>query len=171
MSQPYIGEIRLFAGNFAPNGWAFCDGSILSISQFETLFFLLGTTYGGDGQVTFQLPDLRGRFPVHMGTGPGLPTYVLGQQGGQETVTLTVNQLPPHSHPVSATDAVGHLASPEGNIPAGHRDGRPRGGVVDGNMAAGSLLAVGNGQPHENMPPYLGVNFIISTFGIFPSPP
>lgn len=171
MSQPYIGEIRLFAGNFAPAGWAFCDGSVVPITENETLFNLIGTTYGGDGQVTFNLPDLRGRFPVHQGTGPGLSTYVIGQQAGSETVTLLPNQLAAHSHPVLVADAVGHLASPENAYVAAHRDERFRGANLDGStMNVASLLPAGGSQPHENVHPYLGLNFIISLFGIFPSP-
>lgn len=170
MASPYVGEIRIFAGNFPPLNWAFCDGSILSIAENETLFQLIGTTYGGDGQVTFALPDLRGRIPVHLGTGPGLATVQIGEVAGQETVTLTTATLPAHTHAVQVASAVGHLASPEQAFVAAHRDDRNLGGVADTAMAGGVLAATGGNQPHENMPPFLGVSFIISLFGIFPSP-
>src|SRR5262252_2547430 len=122
MAQPYVGEIRMFAGTFNPVGWMFCEGQLLPISQNPTLFQLIGTTYGGDGQNTFALPDLRGRLPLHQGQGAGLSSYALGQSGGVETVTLTVNQAPIHAHAVSAASGVGHNSEPGGAVPAAHRD-------------------------------------------------
>lgn len=173
MAQPYVGEIRLFAGNFAPNGWMFCDGQLLPISENETLFVLIGTTYGGDGQSTFALPDLRGRVPIHHGSGPGGSHYVLAETVGSETVTLTVNQIPSHSHSLMANGSPAALlsASPAGNVLArptsldAYRLGWP------GQLMAGQAIApAGGSQPHDNMQPYLCINFIISLYGIFPSP-
>ena len=168
MSQPYVGEIRMFAGNFAPAGWMFCEGQLLPISENETLFQLIGTTYGGDGQSTFALPDLRGRLPLHQGNG-----FILAETGGAEEVTLTVNQIPAHSHPLLATSAQGSDGSP-GNRVVGED------AVVGAdlyledvptvNMAATAITPVGGSQPHTNFQPYLCVDFIISLFGVFPSP-
>ncbi len=165
MSTPYIGEIRMFAGNFAPAGWMFCNGAILAISQYETLFSLIGTTYGGDGQSTFALPDLRSRVPMHQASG-----FVLGQTGGEEQVTLTVNQIPAHAHVPQASSDTGSQTSPAGNVWANSNrlpfSASSPGAVMDPS-AVGSA---GGSQPHDNMIPFLGVNFIISLFGIFPSP-
>jgi len=165
MAQPYVGEIRIFAGNFAPAGWMFCEGQLLPISENETLFQLIGTTYGGDGQSTFALPDLRGRIPLHFGNG-----FTLAETGGVETVTLTVPQIPVHSHALLASTAAGTLNSPGGNVIAASatvtvyiED------VTDANMSSNSIGAVGGSQPHNNFQPYLCVDFIISLFGIFPS--
>jgi microcystin-dependent protein len=167
MAQPYVGEIRMFGGNFPINGWAFCDGSLLSIDENETLFQLIGTTYGGDGVSTFAVPDLRGRVPIHQGQG-----YTLAQSGGTEEVTLTVQQIPIHSHAPLASNA-GGSDSPGGNYWANSSTGKPYvapGGVYVA-MNAGTIGSpVGGSQPHENMIPYLGINYIISLFGIFPSP-
>lgn len=164
MSQPYIGEIRMFGGNFAPVGWAFCDGQLLPISENEALFQLIGTTYGGDGQVTFALPDLMGRVPVHQGNG-----RIMGENYGTESVTLTVQQIPAHVHPHAAMVPAGNT-TPLGKLVA---DTGPTMIYADGQGAAqASALAtavVGGGQPHQNMMPYQGVSFIISLFGIFPS--
>jgi microcystin-dependent protein len=160
----------MFAGNFAPTGWMFCEGQLLAISENDTLFQLIGTTYGGDGQNTFALPDLRGRLPVHMGTGGG-STYVLAQQGGVESVTLNTTQLPAHNHAFLATASVANSASAAGNVIAQTSSGSAHlnaGATVV--MAAGSLGAVGGNQPHSNLQPYLCVSFIISLFGIYPSP-
>jgi len=166
VSDPYVGEIRLFAGTFAPAGWSFCDGSTLAISEYDTLFNLIGTTYGGDGQETFQLPNLASRVPVHQG-----PSFVLGQTGGEETVTLTTSQLPQHSHPFNATTALANQPSPGGNLPCQSptvqywaQD------ITDQQMAASMVLPVGGSQPHENMHPFLVLSYIISLFGIYPSP-
>jgi microcystin-dependent protein len=163
MSQPYIGEIRMFAGNFAPAGWMFCEGQLLPISENDTLFNLIGTTYGGDGQNTFGLPDLRGRLPLHMGSG-----FVLSQSGGVETVTLNTNQIPSHTHTVLATTNPNTASLPGGNFLASGPD------IYDQNKAgnvtmAAAISSEGGNQPHENFQPYLCVSFILSLFGIFPS--
>jgi len=170
MSNPYVGEIRLFAGTFAPLGWELCQGQLLSIAQNDVLFALIGTTYGGDGQNTFALPDMRGRVPVHQGTGPGLSTRVIGQQGGSERVTLTAGQLPAHSHPLSATTATASSAAgPSGGVLATSSVALYGTGAPASPLAAAAITAAGGNQPHENMAPYLGLNYIISLFGIFPS--
>ena len=165
MAQPYIGEIRMFAGNFPPVGWAFCDGTLLPISENETLFNLIGTTYGGDGVSDFALPDLRGRLPMHQGNG-----FILAETGGAESVTLTVNQIPSHSHALVGSVANGSQASPDNTILASSTVITPYAGrTPDAQMAPNSINPTGGSQPHENMQPYLCVNFIISLFGIFPS--
>jgi microcystin-dependent protein len=169
MSQPYVGEIRLFGGNFAPQGWAFCDGSTLAISEFEVLFNLIGTTYGGDGQSTFNLPDLRGRLPVHMGTSNLGSTYVIGQRAGEEQVTLTTGQLPIHTHVPQANTGTGTEASPAGNVWAGSANLPYKAGTPGAAVAPQAVQGAGGGLPHDNMVPFLAVNFIISLFGIFPS--
>lgn len=173
MAQPYVGEIRIFAGNFAPNGWLICDGSLLPISENETLFQLIGTTYGGDGQSTFGLPDLQGRLPVHAGNG-----YVLGETGGTESVSLTVAQLPAHSHVLSCNNNNGTSTDPANNFWAAQPALLPYLPPLDVNgntninapMKAGAINSVGGSQPHDNMHPFIALNFIISLFGIFPSP-
>ena len=167
MAQPYVGEIRMFAGNFAPAGWQFCDGSILSISENEVLFQLIGTTYGGDGQSTFAVPDLRGRVPIHQGNG-----FILAQTGGVETVTLTVNQIPGHSHLPLANSGNGTSTSPVNNVWAAQPALLQYSGTgsSDINLAANTLALGGGSQPHDNFQPYLCVDFIISLFGIFPTP-
>lgn len=171
MGQPYVGEIRLFAGNFAPAGWAFCDGSIVPISEFETLFNLIGNIYGGDGQNTFALPDLRGRVPVHQGTGPGRPTVIIGQAMGTEVVTLSTAQIPAHRHAVVATSAAANPAAGPGGLLANASAAMYSTGAVPATpMASGAIANSGGNQPHPNMAPSLGLNFIISFFGIFPSP-
>jgi microcystin-dependent protein len=165
MAQPYVGEIRMFAGNFAPAGWMFCDGSSMPISENETLFNLIGTTYGGDGQSTFALPDLRGRLPVHFGNG-----VILAETGGAEDVTLTVNQIPVHAHAFSAVDAAGSQTTPAGNLPAQSFNVVPYINDAPGaSFNAGAITPAGGSQPHANVQPYLCINFIISLFGIFPS--
>lgn len=162
---PFIGEIRLFAGNFAPVDWVFCDGQLLAISENDALFNLIGTTYGGDGQTTFAVPDLRGRAPVHVGTG-----FALGQMGGVETVTLTTSQMPAHTHAAGASSLNGVSDDPTGRVPARNAAGVPRyGTTADTTLAAGALLSSGGSQPHSNMQPYVGINYIISLFGVFPS--
>ena len=168
MSQPFVGEIRMFAGNFAPVGWMLCAGQLLPIIENETLFNLIGTTYGGDGQVTFALPDLRGRVPVHMGSGGG-GQYVISQTGGQESVNLLVQQLPPHSHAVGCNSADGTLNSPSNGFSAGSAQNQYASQVPDSTMSLAAVRATGGSQPHENMMPFLAVNYIISMFGIFPS--
>src|SRR5262245_21108859 len=165
MAQPYVGEIRMFAGNFAPAGWMFCEGQLLPISEFETLFNLIGTTYGGDGQSTFALPDLRGRVSLHFGNG-----FTLAETGGVETVTLTVSQIPSHSHPLLGSTNLSNNANPTNNILAEPTTVSPY-SVIPPTvaMAPGSVSSVGGSQPHDNFQPYLCVDFIISLFGIFPS--
>lgn len=166
MAQPYVGEIRIFAGNFAPNGWMLCYGQLLSIAENETLFNLIGTTYGGDGQATFALPDLRGRVPLHQGGG-----VVLAQTGGQETVTLTTQQIPSHTHSAAAVTGPGNSDSPAGaNSWAAVATPLYSTGATNAQMNAGALSVSGGNQPHDNMSPYLTINYIISLFGIFPSP-
>jgi microcystin-dependent protein len=166
MAQPYVGEIRMFAGNFAPAGWMFCEGQLLPISENETLFNLIGTTYGGDGQSTFALPDLRGRLPLHQGNG-----FILAETGGAEEITLTVNQIPGHSHPLIATTNLADTPNPNNGLLATTTIMEPYyAEPPDSNMAPVAVLSVGGSQPHTNFQPYLCVNFIISLFGIFPSP-
>ncbi len=165
MAQPYVGEIRMFAGNFAPAGWMFCGGQLLPISEYETLFNLIGTTYGGDGQSTFALPDLRGRIPLHMGNG-----FTLAETGGAETITLTVAQIPAHTHPFLATTNVGSQANLNGQVVAQSPQIKMYiEDVPDGTMAPAAISTTGGSQPHDNFMPYLCVDFIISLFGIFPS--
>jgi microcystin-dependent protein len=172
MAQPYVGEIRMFAGNFPPSGWMFCDGSQLAISENETLFQLIGTTYGGDGQSTFNLPDLRGRVPIHQGTNPNTGTnYQMAEASGVETVTLTTQQIPQHNHALLATQTAATQVNPGGNILANSQGPQPYlQENPDGNLNAQALTPAGGSQPHENLQPYLGINFVISLFGIFPSP-
>jgi microcystin-dependent protein len=166
MAQPYVGEIRMFAGNFAPSGWMFCEGQLLPISEYETLFQLIGTTYGGDGESTFALPDLRGRLPIHQGNG-----FVLAETGGAEEITLTVNQIPSHSHPMLANSQTATETTPSGNaVPASPGALIYNNLTPLGNMSPQIVAPVGGNQPHTNLQPYLCVNFIISLFGIFPSP-
>ena len=166
MAQPYVGEIRIFAGNFAPAGWMFCQGQLLPISENETLFNLIGTTYGGDGQSTFALPDLRGRVPIHQGNG-----FTLAETGGAETVTLTVNQIPAHSHPMLASSSIGSLPTAQSNVLAKVTNiDLYSGDVTDTPMTPVAVTSTGGSQPHNNFQPYLCVSFIISLFGIFPPP-
>lgn len=170
MSSPYVGEIRMFAGNFAPVGWMFCQGQILPISENETLFNLIGTTYGGDGQSTFALPDLSSRIPLHFGSLSGTP-FTLGESGGVETVTLTSQQVPAHSHSFLASSSNGSQTSPEGNVLAASFGVTPYiNDVPTGSLSLSAVGAAGGSQPHDNMQPFLCVNFIISLFGIFPTP-
>jgi microcystin-dependent protein len=165
VSEPFLASIVLFAGNFAPRGWAFCNGQILSIAQNTALFSLLGTTYGGNGQTTFALPDLRGRAPVSAGQGPGLSNFDLGQVGGVENVTLLTTQMPAHTHSQPATNGQQTTNRPNGAMPA-------RGGVYaneSDNSALHATSSAGGSQPHENRSPYLTLNYIIALEGIFPS--
>lgn len=167
MAQPYVGEIRMFAGNFAPAGWMFCEGQLVAISENETLFQLIGTTYGGDGQNTFALPDLRGRLPLHQGDG-----FILAETGGVEEVTLTLQQIPPHSHAALVTGAPGTADHGRGRLLAAspseaHYQADT---AADTNLEARSITSVGGSQPHTNLQPYLCLSFIISLYGIFPSP-
>jgi microcystin-dependent protein len=166
MAQPYVGEIRLFAGNFAPAGWAHCHGQLLPISENETLFQLIGTTYGGDGQSTFALPDLRGRTPLHQGNG-----FILAETGGVETVTLTPNQMPAHNHAFLASNQPGVYRRPDNAVlSASSRVRLYNQENPYSNMLSTSIQLIGGSQPHENMQPFLCINYIISLFGIFPSP-
>jgi microcystin-dependent protein len=169
MAQPYVGEIRMFAGNFAPNGWMFCDGQTLPISENETLFQLIGTTYGGDGQETFNLPNLQSRVPIHMGTGPGGTTYSIAEMAGTEQETLTVQQIPIHTHPWLASTADANNVEPVGGVPAVAQGDFYTTSFSPIAMAAQSVTPAGGSQPHENVQPFLCINFIISLFGIFPS--
>ena len=165
MAQPYVGEIRMFAGNFAPAGWMFCEGQLLPISEYETLFNLIGTTYGGDGQSTFALPDLRGRLPIHFGNG-----FTLAETGGAETITLTVAQIPAHSHPFLGTSSLGNATDATGCVLAESTTLTMfTNAAPTVAMAAGTCSSTGGSQPHDNFQPYLCVDFIISLFGIFPS--
>ena len=170
MAQPYIGEIRMFAGNFAPVGWAFCDGQPLPISQNDALFVLIGTTYGGDGESTFNLPNLQSRVPLHMGTGADGITYQLAEMAGVESVTLTAQQIPIHNHALVASTAAATIGDPTNKVfgqspqVAYFIEADPE---VQFNPAA--ISPVGGSQPHENCQPFLGINYIISLFGIFPS--
>lgn len=170
MSEPFVGEIRMFAGNFAPRGWAFCDGQLMAVSQNDALFSLLGTIYGGDGRTTFGLPDLRGRLPIHAGAGPGLSPHNLGAKSGSESETLTVNQLSSHSHGYQGTTSAGGQSSPAGTVVAS-RAGDPL-YVEDStsvNMSTDAISATGGSQAHTNLMPFLCVHFIIALVGIYPS--
>jgi len=167
MANPFIGEIRLFGGNFAPLGWAFCNGQLLPISENDALFGLLGTTYGGDGQTTFAMPDLRGRVPVHQGPGPGLSSRQIGETTGTETVTLSTQQLPAHSHAPAANDGAGTQSNPAGQVWAAGVKAFAA-GPVDSNLGGSGLAPAGGSQPHDNMLPFQAVNFIIALEGIFP---
>ncbi|HTJ74932.1 MAG TPA: tail fiber protein [Acidimicrobiales bacterium] len=167
MSDPFLAQIMMFGGNFAPRGWALCNGQILSIAQNTALFSLLGTTFGGNGQTTFALPDLRGRVPVHPGQGPGLSQVTLGQAGGAEVVTLLQTQMPGHGHGVAASNGTATASRPSNNfLAAGGSYATATDGTV---MNPGMIQSSGGNQPHENRQPYLGVNFIIALQGIFPS--
>lgn len=165
MAQPYVGEIRMFAGNFAPAGWMFCEGQLLPISENETLFQLIGTTYGGDGESTFALPDLRGRIPLHQGNG-----FILAETGGAEEITLTVSQIPAHSHPLLASNGTSAGTEPISQLLATALQDVYVEDLTAANMSPSAVSPVGGSQPHTNFQPYLCVNFIISLFGIFPSP-
>ena len=169
--DPFVAEIRIFPFNFAPKGWAWCDGQLLPLSQNTALFSLLGTTYGGDGKSTFALPDMGGRAPMHPGQGPGLSLHDLGETGGSETVSLLESEIPSHSHPLLSSGVVGNDPNPTKNLPAEssaislYQSGSPASA-----MAPQSVSATGGSQPHNNFQPYLCVDFIISLYGIFPSP-
>jgi microcystin-dependent protein len=170
MAQPYVGEIRMFAGNFPPNGWMFCEGQPLPISENEVLFQLIGTTYGGDGEQTFNLPNLASRIPIHMGTGPDGTTYQIGEMAGTEQVTLSTAQIPHHSHPLVASQAQAADQVPAGAVVAQSTVADMFiADSPDATLAANTVQPAGGSQPHENCQPFLCVNFIISLFGIFPS--
>ncbi|HEX5502327.1 MAG TPA: tail fiber protein [Thermomicrobiales bacterium] len=171
--DPFLGEIRMFGGNFAPKGWAFCNGQLLPIAQNTALFSLLGTTYGGNGQTTFGLPDLRGRAPLHWGQGPGLSPYTQGEQGGQEQITLISGQMPTHAHAANAVAGGGNNSSPAGNVWAASttRDSIYASGSPGTTMNPAAIGNAGGNQPHENRQPYLTVSFIIALEGIYPTRP
>ena len=170
MSEPFVAEVRMFAGNFAPRGWAFCDGQLLAVSQNDALFSLLGTIYGGDGRTTFGLPDLRGRIPIHAGSGPGLSPRRLGAKGGAENVTLTVNQLPSHTHTPVGTDDINTVSDPAGRV-TGHpiRNIYRAPGDQSQTMSSAATSKVGGSRSHTNLQPFLCSNYIIALFGIYPS--
>ena len=177
MAQPYVGEIRMFAGNFAPAGWMFCQGQLLPISENETLFQLIGTSYGGDGQQTFQLPDLQGRIPLHFGTGPDGTTYQMGESGGVEQVTLTTPQIPVHTHSMFCSSGGGQVSTNPAAAVASvsdidQYDNLTVNPQTDAQLGTPGFVSDGTGgsQPHENRMPFQCINFIISLFGIFPSP-
>jgi microcystin-dependent protein len=171
MSNPFVGEIRMFAGNFAPAGWAFCDGQLMPIAENDTLFNLIGTTYGGDGQETFALPDLQSRVPLHSGAGTGLQNYTLAETGGVEAVTLTTQQIPVHNHAFVASQSGASDPNPENHV-----IGSPPSltmFITDTAVAPlnpASVVPAGGSQPHDNLQPLLVISFIISLFGIFPQP-
>ena len=178
--EPFIGQIIMFAGNFAPRGWAFCDGQLLPIAQNTALFSILGTTYGGDGRTSFGLPDLRGRIPLHAGQGPGLTNYTLGQRGGVEQVTVNLQQLPAHNHTVSVTTNAqsggGDSSSPsnavwaqDGVVGAQPYSSSAPNITMRSNAVEANVASSGGGQSHENRQPYLTINYIIALVGIFPS--
>ena len=172
MSEPFIAEIRIFAGNFAPRGWAFCNGQLLQISQNTALFSLIGTIYGGDGRTTTGLPNLQGRAAMHPGTGPGLSQRRLGQSGGVTQVTLTSNQVPNHTHAMNASPNPGESSDAQGSALGRAVGGAPYQQNTTDNLvplASEALPAVGGGQAHNNMQPYLGMYFIIALTGVFPS--
>ena len=170
MAQPYIGEVRMFAGTFAPVGWMFCNGQQISIAENEALFQLIGTTYGGDGETNFALPNLQSRIPLHMGNGPDGVTRQIGEAAGVETVTLTTQQIPVHSHALSGSTNAADTPNPGSAIPAtGLVSQLYWGDPPDRSMAPQSITPVGGSQPHENCQPFLCINYIISLFGIFPS--
>jgi len=170
--DPFLGEIALVPYNFEPRGWAFCDGQLLAISQNTALFALLGTTYGGNGQTTFALPDLRGRTPIHAGggPGPGLSQYLLGQTSGVESVTLSTNQMPTHNHVLNANSANGTSDTPANGVMGKNASGVPQySAASNAAMAAAAIGNAGGNQAHENRPPSLGLNYVIALQGIFPS--
>ena len=165
MAFPYVGEIRMFAGNFAPAGWMFCEGQLLPISEYETLFQLIGTTYGGDGQDTFALPNLSGRIPIHQGLG-----FDLAQTGGTEEITLALNQIPAHGHQFFASADAPTLSNPGNNVLGQGAAKFYRSGAPTVQLSSEVIDSAGASQPHTNFQPYLCVNYIISLFGLFPQP-
>jgi len=171
MSEPFVGEIRMFAGNFAPRGWAFCDGQLLAVSQNDALFSLLGTIYGGDGRTTFGLPDMRGRIPVHAGSGPGLSTIRLGAKSGAESVTLTNNQLPNHNHNVPASSTAASTGDPTDSVSASTAPTNiySTSLATQQSMNSAEITNSGGSRAHTNIMPSLCVHFIIALFGIYPS--
>jgi microcystin-dependent protein len=178
MSEPFLGEIRMVGWNFAANGWALCNGQLMPINQYQALFALLGTTYGGDGITTFALPNLQGRVPIHQGAGPGLSPYTIGQSSGSENITLLANQMPTHSHLMGVSNLPGTVADPTNAILAQGNSGASRSPVpvsdyvstaATGTLAPTAIASSGGNQPHSNIQPFLCINFIIALTGIFPS--
>ena len=168
--DPFVGEIALVPYNFEPTGWAFCNGQLLSIASNTALFSLLGTQFGGNGQTTFALPDLRGRVPIHMGQGPGLTLRSIGEIGGEEGHTLIATEMPAHTHQAQGSSAIGTSDSPVGGVPARSAAGTPEyAAAANASLAAAAIGQAGGNQSHNNMPPFLGMTYIISLFGIFPS--
>ena len=167
MGEPYIGEIRMFGGNFAPAGWVFCSGQLMPISENDALFTLIGTTYGGDGQETFGIPDLQSRVPMHVGTRDGI-TYQLGESGGVESVTLTLQQIPVHTHAILGSGAGATTQTPGGNVAAVAAAQVYSSASSPTQMSAQSISPIGGSQPHDNIQPYLCISFILSLFGVFP---
>jgi microcystin-dependent protein len=170
MIDPYVGQIVLFAGTFAPNGWFFCDGSLVPISEYDVLFALIGTTYGGDGINNFALPDLRGRVPIHQGTGTGLSTRVIGEKDGTENVTVTAPQVPAHTHALTVSSANATASAVSSGVTlAAAAEELYSGDSPNNSLNPSSVSPVGGSQPHSNIQPYLALNFIIAWAGIFPS--
>ena len=169
MSEPFVGQITMFAGNFAPRGWAFCDGQLMAVNQNDALFSLYGTIYGGDGRTTFGLPDLRGRTPIHAGPGPGLTNHRLGSKGGQETVTLTTSEMPSHDHAFNASNDIATIHEAAGKVfavaPANFYEDQER----NVNLNTGSITNTGGNRSHNNIMPYLCIHFIVALFGVYPS--
>lgn len=170
MSEPFVGEIRMFAGNFAPRSWAFCDGQLLAVSQNDALFSLLGTTYGGDGRTTFGLPDLRGRIPIHQGSGPGLSPRNLGGRGGTERQTLSINELPSHTHGPKASASSAETTTPSTTVQPAVASGQYyEARLSAAAMNSSSIGRVGGSEAHNNVQPFQCINYIIALFGIYPS--
>jgi microcystin-dependent protein len=170
MENPFVGEIAMVGFDWAPQGWALCNGQLLSIAQNTALFSLLGTTYGGNGQTTFALPDLRGRFPMHQGQGPGLNSRTMGESGGEETHTLIINELPAHNHPAFGDATLGTSDQPNGLYTAKNPAGIPvYGATASAPLGPSAIGVAGGNQPHNNVPPYLVINFIIALYGIYPT--
>lgn len=172
MAEPFLGEIKMFGGNFAPRSYSFCNGQLVSIAQNTALFSLLGTTFGGDGQTTFGLPDLRGRVPIHQGQGPGLSPYVMGQVSGAETVTLLSSQLPAHNHTVTCSTGGGNAVAPANNFWASEPNAEAASfsnAAANTAMSPAAIGLSGGGQAHDNMAPFLCLSFIIAVEGVFPS--
>ena len=169
MSEPFIGQITIFGYNFPPRNWAFCDGQLLPIAQNTALFSLIGTTYGGDGRTNFALPDLRGRVPMHPGNGPGLTRRTLGEKGGAQTITLTLAQMPAHTHQAMGSSTENDQETPEDNSWGVNELGDQYRDSANTTMDTNMLKSAGSGQPHTNMQPYLGLYFSIALNGIYPS--